>query len=132
MWDVISPILANTLAVVLTALIGWAATALQKKFNIEIEASYRESLHRAIMSGVNAALSRVGGLVEPLPPQTKTEVVDQAIAYARKSVPDAIESLKATPEVLGAMASAKLNIIATEQSKAPVPLATAQDSMRNP
>ena len=133
MWDIISPLIANTLAVILTGLIGWAATALQRKFNIEIEASYRESLHRAVMTGVNAALARVGGLVEPLPPTMKVQVIDEAIEYTKKSVPDAIRHLDVSPEVLGSLATSKLNLIDTQQrlpaTQLPEP---APDPMRQP
>lgn len=130
MWEILSPVIANTLAVVVTALIGWAAAALQRKFNIEIEASYRASLHSAIMSGVNAALTRVGGLVAPLPPSMKVEIIDQAVDYAQKSVPDAIKALDATPEVLGSLAASKLGLIANAQQQPPTPLVVTPDTLR--
>lgn len=115
LWDVISPVIANTLAIILTGVITWVANTVRQKYNIEIEQSYRESLHKALMSGINAALLRVGGLVEPLPPGTKVEVINQAVAHAQKSVPDAIKTLGATTDVLGNLATSKLNMVATEQ-----------------
>jgi hypothetical protein len=129
MWDILTPIISNALAVIVMAAIGWLATTVQRKFNIEIEASYRNSLHSAVMSGVNAALSRIGGRASELPASLKVEVVDQAVAYAQKSVPDAIEALRATPEVLGSLASAKLGLIATAQTQEPSQIVVTPDTM---
>lgn len=118
MWEIISPVIANTIALVLTGLIGWAVTTVQKKYNIEIEESYRTSLHQALMSGVNSALARIGTQAEPLSPARKIEVIDQAVAYAKKSVPDAIKKLGPSAEVMGNLAASKL-LLATQQQIVP-------------
>lgn len=124
-WEVLSPVLANVLAIAATAMIGWAATAIHAKFGVEVEASYRDSLHSAIMSGVQAGLARVGGLVAPLKPNVRLEVIDSAVNYAQRSVPEAIQALNPAAAVLADLAASKLNMIATAQQPISPIVATA-------
>jgi hypothetical protein len=120
LWDALSPILADALAILLSAVIAWVANVFRQKFNIEIEANQREALHSALTTGVHAALQAVGGTVAGLLPITKADIISSAIEYTKKSVPDAIAGLKPTPEILTTLATAKLNAVRTEQTAVPV------------
>lgn len=71
----------------------------KQRWGIEIEARHREALHAALMSGVRAALA--GGL-------SGQAAVDAAIRHAARSVPDAINRLSPTAQVLASIAEAKL------------------------
>lgn len=71
----------------------------KERWGIEIEARHREALHSALMSGVRAALA--SGL-------TGQAVVDAAIQHAARSVPQALERLGPTAEVITSIAEAKL------------------------
>jgi len=86
MLDVLEPHLLEILSMIITAAISMAALYLRRWTGIEIEARHREALHSAIMSGVESALQHGPG-------KAADQLVDEAVAYARKSVPDAIARL---------------------------------------
>lgn len=114
-WDSIQPIISNTLAVVVTGAIGWLANMVRLKFGVEIEARHREALHSAALTGINAALAKVGGTVTHLTMTTKNAVIDQAMNWVIASVPDAIKALGVTPEGVAKLVTAKLNMVETAQ-----------------
>lgn len=75
--------------------------------HVEIEAYHREALHKALETGIKIAVSRLtlGG-------ETVDDHIDdlkaQGVAYARRSVPDAIAYLSASFEALLDIAEAKI------------------------
>jgi len=93
----ITPALVTLFGAALTFIINRGAGALQAAAGIDIEASHREALHSAIMTGVKAAVARgpVAGI---------DAVKAEALAYARASVPDAIRALVPGETVLDAIA----------------------------
>lgn len=93
------PILLQLAGLVLAAVIGQAALQLKARWGIDIEQAHQDSLHRALMSGIRAALMR--GL-------TGASATEVAIAYAQRSVPDAMKALNPAPDVLRSLAEAKL------------------------
>lgn len=93
------PVFLQIIAAVLGFVILRAAEAARRRWNIEIEARHREALHRALMSGISAAMTR--GL-------RGSAVIDPALAHARASVPDALAALQPEQSVLLALAAAKL------------------------
>ena len=103
-----APGLIELFGVALAALLGWAANTARKRWGIEIEAKHREALHSALMTGAQLALKH------ELTGRTAIELV---LRYISSSVPGAIESLKATPEVLTDLAKAKLEQAANEKVK---------------
>ena len=92
-------LILGILAPILTALIGWAAAAINRKTGIDIEEKHRLALHSAIMTGVRLALAK--GMTGP-------SVVTAALDHARLSVPDAINALGAGKTVLINIAEAKM------------------------
>lgn len=94
-----TPHAMEIMGLVVTAAIGWAATAARKKWGIEIEAKHREALHSAIMTGAQMALGRK---------LTTVAAVDLILGYAQASVPDALKALRPDRAVLTNIARAKL------------------------
>lgn len=89
---------------IVSALIGRLLVVLRQRYGLEIEARHREVLHRAILTGLTAAQGlEVDGVRLPDP-----LAVREAVDYARRSTPDAIKALNARPDVLVAIAEAKL------------------------
>ena len=99
LYAVAVPILVAGFGTILTLVIERAAKVARERWGIEIEATHREALHSALMSGVRAALMR--GLSGP-------EAVEAAIIHSSGSVPDAIKALKPDAGVLTRIAEAKL------------------------
>lgn len=93
------PQLLEIFALILAAVLTWAAAKAKAKFGIDIEARHRDALHSAIMTGVRLALAK--GMDGP-------SVVTAALDHARLSVPDAINALGAGKTVLINIAEAKM------------------------
>ncbi len=93
------PLLLQGIGVILGLLLLRATTYASTRWGIEIEARHREALHSAIMSGIRAALSK--GL-------SGQAVLDSALVYVTQSVPDALNALDPSAEVLQQLAEAKL------------------------
>ncbi len=93
------PQLLEIVALILAAVLTWAAAKAKAKFGIDIEARHRDALHSAIMTGVRLALAK--GMSGP-------SVVTAALDHARLSVPDAINALGAGKTVLVNIAEAKM------------------------
>ena len=81
------------------ALFANAQRAIKAKTGLDIEAMARESLHKALETGVTAAYS---------PDTTPGQIVADAISHAKASAPDAIRKLGAPDGVLVNIARAKL------------------------
>lgn len=103
-----SPHILELLGVLLTGIIGWAAAAVRKKWGIEIEARYREALHSALLTGAQLAMKHE---------LTGKAAIDVVLGYIKQSVPDAIGSLKPSPNVLTDLAKAKLEQVAQAKVK---------------
>ncbi len=106
--DAATPHLLDLLGLVLTGIIGWAASKARQKWGVEIEARHREALHSALLTGAQLALKHeLSG---------KT-AIDLVLRYIRESVPDAISGLDASPAVLTDLAKAKIEQLAAEKIK---------------
>lgn len=97
--NAVIPQLLEIFALILAAVLTWAAAKAKAKFGIDIEARHRDALHSAIMTGVRLALAN--GM-------SKEAVVTAALDHARLSVPDAINALGAGKTVLINIAEAKM------------------------
>ncbi|WP_406736921.1 hypothetical protein [Thioclava sp. GXIMD4215] len=100
------PHILQLLALGVTALVGWIAAEVKRRFGIEIEARHREALHSALMTGAQLALARLGAGAGP------TALTQAAVDYARTSVPDAITRLGPSAQVLQDLAEAKIAALA--------------------
>lgn len=115
-WGVLKPFIFDTLGVVVTALIGWVAMLGTKYFGITIEASHRDALHSAAMTGVTAALSKVDVMAGNLDLTTKQKVLDEAANWVIHSVPDALKYLGVTPASIAELVMSKLNLVLTAKA----------------
>lgn len=86
MMDALEPYILEILGIIITAAIAFIAAQVKRWTGIEIEAKHRDALHSAVMSGVESALQKGVG-------PASDQLVEEAIAYAKASVPDAIAKL---------------------------------------
>lgn len=103
--DAITPHLVEILGLILTAVIGWAATKASAKWGLDIEAKHRDALHSALMTGARLALARQ---------LTVAAAVDLILGYAKTSVPGALKKLNPPRSVLENLAKSKLEQLAVE------------------
>jgi hypothetical protein len=97
----LTPLLIQALALVLSSLIGAAALTVRKHFGVQIGKALQDDLHRALMSGIKAALEDGR--------EAATDVlIDEAIKHALESVPDAFRALNPSVPVLQRLARGKI------------------------
>lgn len=101
----ITPHLVEILGLILTAVIGWAATKASAKWGLEIEEKHRIALHSALMTGARLALAKQ---------LTVAAAVDLILGYAKTSVPGALKKLNPPRSVLENLAKSKLEQLAVE------------------
>lgn len=114
----VQPYLSVLAEVAITALLGFLATRLSAWTGITIEASHREALHSAAMTGVNLALSRLDVSMSGVSVDVRSAVVADAVAWVLRSVPDALKHLNVTPEKVRAIVEAKLHDAIRERQSA--------------
>ncbi|KAB6715844.1 hypothetical protein [Roseobacter sp. TSBP12] len=93
------PTLLQIISAILGTLLIQAAAVAKTRWGIQIEATHREALHSALMSGIRAALARG---------EDRQAAITSAIKHAAVSVPDAIAALDPAHGVLASIAEAKL------------------------
>lgn len=111
--EALRPSLVEAASLIALGLVGWAATLFRRWTGIEIEARYRDSLHRAAVTGLQAALNRLAGRagtasLAQMSGEGAEQVVREATAWVRRSVPDAVAHLRADPERVAEIVRAKL------------------------
>ena len=74
------------LGVVISAILLWGASVLQKNTGINIEAKHRDALQSALMNGILFALQKSGWM----PGQPTGQLLSTARSYVESSVPDAL------------------------------------------
>ena len=92
------PNVLQIISAILGALLIQGAGIAKTRWGIQIEATHREALHSALMSGIRAALARG---------EDQQAAITSAIKHATESVPDAMFALKPTSTVLASIAEAK-------------------------
>jgi phage-related protein len=93
------PTLLQIISAILGVLLIRISTVAKTRWGIEIEARHREALQTALMSGIQAALSRG---------ESGPDAISSAVKHAAESVPDAITALKPASGVLASIAEGKL------------------------
>ena len=97
--EALTPLLIDLLALLLSLAIGWLSLQAHRYLGVQVEARHREALHSAIMTGVRRSLA--GNL-------SREQIIQEALHYARASVPDAVRALVRDDGILRALAEAKL------------------------
>lgn len=111
LWNALQPVLVSVGTPILMVLVGWVAISIQKKTGIDIEAGHRDALHSAIQSGLGLGLSRIGAFLPKDLISTKNAVIDAALSYIVKSVPDAIAHFGLSDGKLEKLIEAKLEVM---------------------
>jgi hypothetical protein len=99
------------LAVLVTAIIGWALKKFTDKTHIEIEAKHRDALHSAAMTGVHLAITRLGAVLSNVTIDTRSAIIAQATNWVLASVPDALTYLGVTKDSVEQLVQSKLNAV---------------------
>jgi len=109
LYTIVQPYLMAVVSVVATAIVGWLAELLRRKFSLDIEASHREALQTALANGAGLLLGKLGGTLAGKTLDLKSAVLAEAVNYVLQSVPDAVRHFGVTPEAIAEKISAKLS-----------------------
>jgi len=107
-YNVLQPYLLAVVSVIATAIVGWLAELLRRKFNLDIDASHRDALQTAPTNGAGLLLGKIGGAASGRKLDLKSVVLAEAVNYVLQAVPDAIRHFGITPESLAEKILAKL------------------------
>lgn len=86
----LGPMLTEIVGLALSALFAWVMLAIRKYVGLKGEAILRDALNQAIATGVKQAPANA----------SVAEAAEAAVAYAKRSSPDAIKKLGASTDVL--------------------------------
>jgi hypothetical protein len=93
MMKALEPVINDVLAPLLVALLGTLGamllTSVRRYFGLKAEQLMREALNRALETGVKQSTTSI-----------EAKIQEQAVAYAKRSVPDAIKGLQARDSVM--------------------------------
>jgi hypothetical protein len=109
-WDIFVPYVIETVAVVIGVAIAWVSTMANKLMGVQLDAKSREALHSAAMTGVNAAVSKIGTLADTWTIDVKQQIIVEAIRWVERSVPDALKRLKVGPDEIAKIVASKLPV----------------------
>lgn len=109
------------ISLIITTLVGIGTVYIKKRFDISLDVADREAMHSALQTGVNAAISKISNekikeiVLAPIEDidvkKAKNVIVEDAIAYAKTSVPGAIDRLAPGTGILTSIALSKLEQI---------------------
>ncbi len=107
--DSVAMLIQYLAGIAATAVVGWIALAANRLFGVSLEARHREALHSALATGASLALSMVAQMVAQgmKPAEARDAALQAGVDYVRRSVPDALKTLKPTENLLFDMVRAK-------------------------
>ena len=108
-YAIVQPYLIAVVSVVATAIIGWLAELLRRKFHLDIEASHREALQTALCNGAGLLIAKLGDALAGRKLDLKSIALAEAVNYVLQSVPDAVRHFGVTPEAVAEKIQAKLS-----------------------
>jgi hypothetical protein len=108
LYNVLQPYLLAVVSVIATAIVGWLAELLRRKFNLDIDASHREALQTALTNGAGLLIGIAGSAVAGKKLDLKSAALAEAVNYVLQAVPDAIRHFGITPESVAEKLQAKL------------------------
>ena len=106
--NVLQPYLLAVVSVIATAIVGWLAELMRRKFNLDIDASHREALQTALTNGAGLLIGKAGSAIAGKKLDLKSVVLAEAVNYVLAAVPDAIRYFGITPEAVAEKLQAKL------------------------
>ncbi len=107
-YNVLQPYLLALVSVIATAIVGWLAELLRRKFNLDIDAAHREALQTALTNGAGLLLGKIGAAAAGRTLDFKSAALAEAVNYVLQAVPDAIRYFGITPEAVAEKLQAKL------------------------
>lgn len=122
----IRPAIESLAITVVTGIVTWLGILFRSKLGRDLDARHSEALHKALMTGVSAALNYAGERAATVSIDVRNKAIHDAIIWAQKSVPDALTYFKIDPatkpgnDALVTLASAKLTQLAEAPSADPV------------
>jgi hypothetical protein len=108
LYNVLQPYLLAVVSVVATAIVGWLAELLRRKFNLDIDAAHREALQTALTNGAGLLIGKAGSAAAGRKFDLKSAALAEAVNYVVQAVPDAIRHFGITPEAVAEKLQAKL------------------------
>jgi hypothetical protein len=103
--------LMSALLVLVTAIIGWIAAAIQRRTGIEIEAKHREALQTALTNAAGLVLNKVKSSLSDVTIDVRHPAIKDAILYINGAVPDAIKNFGLSPDDLAEKLLAKIGVV---------------------
>lgn len=100
----LSPYLVELIAAAILFAVSWVGTQVRTFLGTRTEQILRDALHQAINTGLNSALQDI----PRNDAKHNDEIVKAAVAYAKQSVPQSIQKLGATENILVDLAKSKL------------------------
>lgn len=98
------PFISSVLSLFLLYVSAW----IKVRFNVDIQAQYRDGLHSALMTGARLAFSKQ---------LTGDAAIALILDYVQRSVPDALMELKPNKTILTQLAESKLQEVASGLTK---------------
>lgn len=111
-YNVFQPYLLAVVSVTATAIVGWLAELLRRKFNLDIDAAHREALQTALTNGAGLLIGKAGSAAAGRKFDLKSAALAEAVNYVVQAVPDAIRHFGITPEAVAEKLQAKLPQVA--------------------
>ncbi len=111
-YDVVQPYLLAIVSVVATAIVGWLAELLRRKFSLEIDAAHRDALQTALTNGAGLLVGKIGHALADRKIDLKSVALAEAVNYVVQAVPDAVRHFGMTPEAIAEKIQAKLPQVA--------------------
>jgi uncharacterized membrane protein len=108
-YEIVQPYLLALVSVLATAIVGWLAELLRRKFSLEIDAAHRDALQTALANGAGLVLTRIGGTLAGKKVDLKHALIADSVNYVLQAVPDAIRHFGVTPESVAEKILAKLS-----------------------
>ena len=107
-YNILQPYLLAVVSVIATAIVGWLAELMRRKFNLDIDAAHREALQTALTNGAGLLIGKAGNAVAGKKLDLKSVALAEAVNYVLQAVPDAIRYFGITPEAVAEKLQAKL------------------------
>lgn len=107
-YEILQPYLLAIVSVLATAIVGWLAELLRRKFNLDIDAAHREALQTALTNGAGLLIGKLGDAAAGRKLDLKSAALAEAVNYVLQAVPDAVRHFGITPEAIAEKIQAKL------------------------
>ncbi len=107
-FEIVRPFVVEAVGILILAIVGWLATTVKAKLNIDIEAKHREALQAALTNAAGLVINRAGGMAGALALPSRNPMILEGVKYVIDSAPDALKHFGITPDAVGAVLTEKL------------------------